>query len=61
MAKYLAGGCYKCDFSEGQSTHFCEKGFCNNYEPSLIKVPDDYPFGLTMEDFNKNYGTNYTD
>lgn len=60
MIRYIPCGCCKCDFSEGQSTKLCKKGFCNSYEESYIKGETDAPIGYaSLEEFNKKYGTNY--
>lgn len=60
MIRYIESGCYKCDFSEGQSTHFCQKGMCNSFEPTYIKTEIDCEIGFaSLEEFNKANGTNW--
>lgn len=60
MKRYIPCGCSKCDFSEGQSTKLCKKGFCNSYEEGYITCETDIQIGCaSLEEFNKIYGTNY--
>ena len=60
MKRYIPCGCFKCDFSEGQSTKLCKKGFCNSYEEEYMTSETDCPIGcVSLEEFNKEYGTSY--
>lgn len=60
MKRYIPCGCCKCDFSEGQSTHLCEKGFCNSYEEAYFVLETDAKIGYeSLEEFNKVFGTNH--
>lgn len=60
MKRYIPCGCSKCDFSEGQSTKLCEKYFCNSYEEGYMTSETDCPIGcVSLEEFNKEYGTSY--
>lgn len=62
MKKYIPCGCHKCDFSEGQSTHFCQKGFCNSYEEAYFIDRNCECPGIgydSLEEFDKAFGTHY--
>ena len=53
MKRYIPCGCSKCDFSEGQSTKLCKKGFCNSYEEGYMTSETDCPIGcVSLEEFN---------
>jgi hypothetical protein len=59
--KLLSTGCGKCDFSDGGNRSECERGLCNEYEPSFVRVSDDEPYALSLDEFNAKYGTHYTE
>ena len=60
MKRYIPCGCFKCDFSEGQSTKLCEKYFCNSYEEGYMTSETDVQIGCaSLEEFNEVYGTSY--
>lgn len=64
MTRYIPSGCCKCDFSEGQSTSLCKKGFCNSYEESYYidrNCENPYIGYGSLEEFNKAFGTNYVE
>lgn len=60
MIRYIPCGCNKCDFGRNKKPRVCELGMCNSYEESYTRTNIDCEIGCaTLEDFNKQYGTNW--
>lgn len=58
MKNYILCGYSECDFSEGHSTHLCEKVFCNSHEEGYVLYETDIEIGCaSLEEFNELYGT----
>lgn len=60
MIRYIPIGCNKCDFSESRIDHCHREGMCNSYEEAYIKSDVECNIGFaSLEEFNKEYGTNW--